>query len=525
MSASQADLPLSTFVSFADREADRDFVRLLLPRLNEQPLRVWNYQREGDEIPIGTPIADHLTQMIEQSRVFLVVVSNHALRSRWVEQEVACALERQRAGLLQIIPIVSRELAVDRGWPGSFSFLADLCAQPIEFHSPEDLENSVQRICRTLRIPFRPLLPEHPRLPYRTRFLDEFRDACEARLAGARAAEHDRGTFEYLMRLLGQFGAAARDHRTHEALRAIRLFCLVCEHEFPEVRLYYPSLTQGAWEMLCGDLETAERTLERVKARGNVDESVHTALGHLALEKGEYARAAACYRQAQALCPNDSAASHGVLLAEALSGVPVVDLDAVLDRLDADASIVGNDRVKVQELKALVWKVAGRSVESAALYAALVNRKEATAGAILQYADLLQQEEKFDKAYDLLNRSVRLERASPIVLEAARMAAFHGEADVAEGWLQELIEGDRANRVYRLELAIIYWNNSDFQRAADVLSELLSHETFGLPQTEVDFYCDGAAQWVCGDRKRARYDFERSGYPAHLSYEFIFAEA
>lgn len=524
MSASQADLPLSTFVSFADREADRDFVRLLLPRLNEQPLRVWNYQREGDEIPIGTPIADHLTQMIEQSRVFLVVVSNHALRSRWVEQEVACALERQRAGLLQIIPIVSRELEVDRGWPGSFSFLADLCAQPIEFRSPEDLENSVQRICRTLRIPFRPLLPEHPRLPYRTRFLQEFRDACEAHLAGARAAEHDRGTFEYLMRLLGQFGAAARDHRTHEALRAIRLFCLVCEHEFPQVRLYYPSLTQGAWEMLCGDLEGAERTLKGVIARGDVDESVDTALGHLALEKGDYARAAACYRQAQKRCPDDAAAAHGVLLAEALSGVPVANLDAVLDRLDADASIVGDDRVRVLELKALAWKVAGRAKKSAALYAELVRRNEATPGAILHYADLLQQESEFGKAYELLKKRVGPGCASPILLEAARMAAFHGEVELAKRWLKELGRREPNNRVYPFELAVVHWNNSEDSQAADVLSRVLSHEDFGLPQTEVDFYCDGAAQWLCGNRERARYDFERSRYPAHLSYEFIFAD-
>jgi hypothetical protein len=35
-------MSLSVFVSFADRKGDREFVQLLLTRLNEQPLRAWN---------------------------------------------------------------------------------------------------------------------------------------------------------------------------------------------------------------------------------------------------------------------------------------------------------------------------------------------------------------------------------------------------------------------------------------------------------------------------------------------------
>lgn len=522
MTAFQGDHPLPTFVSFADREADRDFVRLLLPRLNEQPLRVWNYHREGDEIPIGTPIGDHLKRMIEQSRVFVVVLSSHALRSWWVEQEVVFALDRQRAGLLKVIPVVSRELAITRDWPGGFRPLADLCAQPIDFGSPEDLEVTVQRVCRTLAIDFLPLIPEHPRLPYRTRFLREFRDACEAHRFSDRATENDRGTFEYLMRLLGQFGAAARDRRTPEALRAIRLFCLVCEHEFPHFRLYYPSITQGVWEILSGELEGAERTFERVMARGEVDESVYSALGHLSLEKGEYARAEQHYRTAHRLCPSDSAAEHGAILAAALQGKPSPQLDAALARFDADSSIEGADRVKIDEMKGLAWKVAGRVRESERVYADLAGRNAASPGAILHYAELLQEQGRFQESYDLLRKDLAREADAALLLEAARMAAHQGDLKWAETCLGWLRAREPRSRQYVLELAMICRGTGDHARAQRAMSELLRRGAFDAPRSADDFYCDGAAQWLCGDHARAQYDFERSGYDERLHYARVF---
>ena len=99
---------IRTFVSFSSK--DYAVVRRLLARLKvQQPLSLWDYSCEGEEIPGGVDITPFLTKQIDDSNLFIPVVTSNSHGSQYTRAEVAHALNCRESGRLKIIPLVDRE--------------------------------------------------------------------------------------------------------------------------------------------------------------------------------------------------------------------------------------------------------------------------------------------------------------------------------------------------------------------------------------------------------------------------------
>jgi Flp pilus assembly protein TadD len=473
-------------------------------------------------LPGGTHVRERLRHEIDSCQAFLPVLSSNAFGSGWVAHEVAYAIQRQSEGVpLKIVPIISTKLPINPSWPKPFDWVPAVRWRLADFESL-DIENLVVDLCRDLGVDYQPLLPPHDRLPYRERFLQEIQEAYRTERAKPRRTERERAVFEVLMRLLGEFGAAVRAERNDDALRTIRLFCLTCEHEYPALRLYYPYVARGAWELQTGDFQAAERTFTDLLQRPEVDESTFGALGQVSLERGEHEQALAYFRRACECCPSDPATVSNEILARILCGLPI-DLNAALAKLDHLSPSLGRDSDHVQEVKARAFKNAGKPyfVQAEQLYRDLVRRGVATYGVLTDYAELLRVQRRYKEALELLRPYAHDRADTNLVIEAARLAEQCRCFDEAERMWCLLLDREPMNWRFVLELALVYWHCGHKERAKQVLAALLTDEA-RLPQTAEDFYCLGAAQWLCGDRSLAEYDFQRSRFASSLYYARVF---
>ena len=81
----------SCFISYSSR--DEEFAQRLHSDLQDKGVRCW-YAPE--DLPIGAKIRVGIDQAIRKHDKLLLVLSEHSVKSQWVEQEVETALEQER---------------------------------------------------------------------------------------------------------------------------------------------------------------------------------------------------------------------------------------------------------------------------------------------------------------------------------------------------------------------------------------------------------------------------------------------
>ena len=92
---------MSIFISYSHK--DTKFVDRLTRRLVQSGVKVW---RDRWKTSAGESFIDAIEQAVGGAAYFLLVVSKHSLKSRWVRKELADAQARQRArGDLTILPL------------------------------------------------------------------------------------------------------------------------------------------------------------------------------------------------------------------------------------------------------------------------------------------------------------------------------------------------------------------------------------------------------------------------------------
>src|SRR5438132_503727 len=100
------------FVSFAERNScEKRFAGNLLTRLNEHSITAWTYLSEEGAIPDGTEILSFCKRMIDESALFIAVISDSTVHSEYTRAEVAHALRRQEnEATFQIVPLLCHSL-------------------------------------------------------------------------------------------------------------------------------------------------------------------------------------------------------------------------------------------------------------------------------------------------------------------------------------------------------------------------------------------------------------------------------
>lgn len=499
------------FVSFSS--ADKEFARRFLARLSEQPLRVWIYEDEAEEIRTGDRITTRLQHKIDGSQYFIPIVSPHSLQSPYPEMEVAYALQRRELGrLLAVLPVVSHELATTKEtWTGSYRELQPLRYRLIDFHSPASIEAVIHPLCVEMGVEYRPLVPQDPRLPFMDRFVAEVRGRCPQR------DDYEIGIYRRLMAILNQFSAVYDTGDFDRASRIMHYFCLMCEHEFPPPPLYYANVVKGVCEIMAGRISEARQTFESLLNNPRHDESTYGALGWIFQHEGDHATALEYYREALRRHPGDPAARTGVAINAVMCG-EVEDIDILLGDIDPATIPFEEDRVTVQSVRAFALAHAGRWREAAEAFADLIDREVADAATVARFARLLADQGQYAAAVSALE-GFSGGLSDPVVLHhLATFTAFKGDLPKALRHFTRLVASYPRNRQYRIDCAQIHWGLNDRSAARRLAASLFDRSLFDRPATSDDFYLDGFANWMLGDESRAEYDFERSRKEAGEHY-------
>lgn len=500
------------FVSFSSR--DRDLVRRLFARLEAQPVDLWNYADEAQEIPGGAEIADYLTERIDRSDYFLPLVSPNSFESNYARQEVHHALAPPASAGPRIVPLVLPECPMDRPWPEPYRTLESRRYRMVDFSSIAALEETVVALCKDMHVRYLPLLSTDPRLPFMDRFVAEVEGTCPRR------NERDIAVYTRLMAVLSEFQEAFEAGDFPRALARISYFVLSCEYEFVQERFYYPYVVKAVCEIACGQLLNATATLEALKDHPHLDENVFGALGYIQQQHGMYREALACYREAVRRAPADPAAKAGEVMNAILCGEPI-DIDQAFRDIERGPILVDEDRVKVRALKAFALARAGRLSDAEAEFAALVREGHADASVLANFADVLVNQGRQRQARDLLQRFHKDFDDDNLLHHLASLSFQIGDTRDALRYFADLVKRCPNVRQYRIDAAQAYWHAGDRGQAKKLCAPLLDPSEFPLPRTADDFFRDGFANYFLGDRDRADYDFERSGMDPKKHYRHL----
>jgi len=122
---------------------DREFVDKLERDLRLREILVW---RDRNEIEIGDSISRKIEVGLAESYCFIIILSQEALNSSWVREELQAAYSRRIAGELKIFPVLYKECEIP-------VFLADYNRADFrdEHRYGEQIELLTQAIRNTVR--------------------------------------------------------------------------------------------------------------------------------------------------------------------------------------------------------------------------------------------------------------------------------------------------------------------------------------------------------------------------------------
>jgi len=500
------------FVSFSSK--DRTQIRRLLARLDAQPIELWNYAEESQEIPGGNDIPDFLKEQIDRSDYFLPFVTLHSFASPYTCLEVSHALTRHTLGKPQIIPLVTPECPSSSVWPNPYQHLTSLRFRTVDFQARTSLEEAVVTLCADMRVRYLPLPTMDPRLPFMDRFVAEVREKC------ARHEERDIAIYSRLMHVLNEFDQAFEEGDFRRALARIAYFVLMCEYEFPEERFYYPWIVKAICEVACGRLRIAAETLENLLDHPSLDENVFGLMGYIYQQEEMYPRALECYREAVRRAPSDPAAKMGEVINALLCEAPI-DIDAAFRNIETQRIHNSDDRLKVDAVKMFALGRVGRIREAEELFNRLVRDGAANASLVVNFARALADHRSHRQARDLLLRFYTSFADEHLLHLLASLCFQIGDEQGAVHYFEELVRCYPLVRQYRIDAAQVFWRAGDHARAKEIASSLLNPRVFPLPATPADFFYDGFANWLLGNYERADYDFARSSMPQEKHYHYL----
>ena len=515
--------PLKTFVSFSSN--DDIFVSKLLARLRAQPLNVWLYSMEGEEIPGSANLAVYLQERVAQSTLFIPLVSAASLESRYTTIEVKAALACHQAWGLPIVPLV--DVAVkDKPWPDYYEPLRSFRYFEVDFKHHAHWEEAVRRICecdacKAVGVKYLPFNPEDVRLPFMDRFHREIESFHrEIKNRPPRDKERAYALHERLLRTVNTFAAAFEEQDYPGALRATEYFLALCEYEYDGEPFYYPYIVKAVCLIALGRLAEAAELLNQLQRRKPPDaeaneNSVLGALGYVKQALGQYGEAADYYRESLKRDPSDAAAATGVVVNEVLSGRRK-DLEEAIKVIQKGTFLTEQDRLNARAVDAMGLAQMGRSREAAEILLELKRLGQATPDTLINFAKVLFDLRQTTAAEEVMEELVAQFPAEiEVRRQAARLYIDCGPLQQAVPHLEALVSLQPKDLDVLFELLNVLVRTGERQQAKRRADELLAI----LPSAPDHFYYTGFANWLLGKADRAYYDFERSGHGPEEYYD------
>ncbi len=501
---------IDTFVSFAGK--DTYLTRRVFARLSAQPLKIWDYSAEGEEIPGGERITPFLTKRIDNCELFIPLLTYNYHKSEYTRIEVEHALDLQEKRRLKVIPLVEKDFSFDQSCSPPYIYLRSLRYYEVDFAIKSSLEYAIQRICQDMNLAYVPFISEDQRLPFMDRFQEEL---------GTLVPIHEDRTNNINKRLqkaLIDFTSEYEVGDYSSAEKAIDYFISICTYEFPEKHFYYPFVVKAVCLMAMGKWTEVQDLARWLLNHPSCDENVFGILGYVKQQQHCYEEAACYYQKALEIDTGDAAAAGGVLINNRLANKlqPIENLIKILDKGE---KLVHEDEIKAERIKAYALASIGRLEEAFEILSNLVEEKAVESGDVINLACVLYDLQREKEAVSVLEQFY--ERFSDSHELHHRLATIYWHVGRHEDAIDKfgvLIEKAPNNHQYHFDNILCLLKSGRDDQAKTCASNLLN---LGLPQTEDDFYRSGFANWVIGLQERAKYDFERSGRPCSDFYNSL----
>lgn len=496
-----ADAP-RLFVSFSLQDADA--VQMLFSALSHQGLGVWDYSREGEQLPLGRPVTESLLDKIDLCDYFLAVVSPSStdeVLGRYTDFEVRCAVERGLRERHKLLPVL---LATDRpaSWRGAYAGIEGLMRVNLDCADQKLFDDAVRKICEYLSVEYAPPVLSDPRVFFTQRVRQEMSNQ-----------KFSMADYVELMGLVRSCGEKVTRNEWEEAGKLISLFLLMSDWKMPGASFYYPQIVKGVCELQAGSFGAAEQTFAQTTRHPLCDENSFGGLGQACFYQGRYAEALTAFQKSLELQPADQATRFNLETALLHAGSPDGAGTAAGEMALAD--LKPGDRVKVDKLKAIALLQQGRSREAAELFGRMADRGQLDAAAVIYYYYALSSCGRRNEALSLLKREARLRGDSNI---------YHHLADayLNEGMLYEALDVyqsvlahpgcPRKHLIGYARILKVLGGSVNMAQVSKLCGKVLDPAAFdGAPLTAEDWYYSGFANYLLGDHARARYDYDRSG--------------
>jgi tetratricopeptide (TPR) repeat protein len=420
--------------------------------------------------------------------------------------ELDYALEQDMVAQKRVFPIVLSG-SRPKKWLKPYDTLEPLNAVEVDSHDTRSFLQSVARLCRNLKVSYKPPFKEHPLLPYWPGFVSE--------VEALRQTDEDSWK---LMPAISEFNTCFEKENWKEALELISYFLSAAHYGRPARRFFYSLVVKAVCELETGKFTQAEESIRAAGEEKSDDAIIFGALGYLFMRRRDFTSAREFLTKALARC-----ASSDNLYGRFHYLYPLIEIGEIPDRsdrkliFDADISSWPQDLLlklcNAQEVLRFRCKEYRKGLD----VFEEMRRKEIHDTTSIIYAHLcLKELGEHAEAQALLTSAILQSKTNPkltisdIYYQLAEFDLFINEPRKAVAIYEKYLLGPEVKtRQIALRFARILLNMGDEKRMRIECSRILSG-MFPNPKTCEDFYYDGFAYFLLGNAERAHYDYERS---------------
>jgi tetratricopeptide (TPR) repeat protein len=484
----------------------------ILTRLKAQPVQVWNNQALGEQIAFGEDIEAKCKQRIDQSSVFVLLLSRAAFESTWVKVELIHALDRKDAAPMDLFVIVDKDVESTTNWAEPFRQLKGTMNLPVDFSATAGIESAVFEICNRLKVKYTPPPLEDPRFPFMTLLFEEFGNVLGE-------SPYEAALYDSLLRILMDFHEAFAKGDYPQSAAHLDYFIQIAKHEYRKSTLWYPYILRAVCDCLQDNYAEALERLSQINVPTSIyprpsplRSTVCATIGYVHYQQGEFGAAVDSYSRALEEYPNDTANQCNLAVASLEAGIAISKAKAFA-AIDG-CSVLAGDKPQTEVMKARVCALTGNEPEARTRFEALVKTGEEEAYLVEPYAQFLCERSERDRARELLRACVK---SHPSEMYARLfLAKLHEECGDSAAASKEFSRiGQQCTKNAKMQFQVLrgLWSIQYRKEALGLANDILAQFTVSPPADGDEFLAAGAANWIMGNLERAEYDFERSRKP------------
>lgn len=527
------------FISFSGK--DQQKVRELISALILQDIEeIWDYSDEGQEISAAESITSSLAKKIDDCDYFIAVISPNSIDEqigRFTRFEVNYAISCQKHTERKLLPLLLDNPSLE--WLNIYPELSDIKGVDVDPANQHQFEEAIRQICSWLQVTHQNLAINDPRVFFAKYFNLEIGNI-----------ELKNSVFIKLRNFMNQCAKTVLDEvsnkisedklfeKWNEALDFITAFLQYAKLHAPTVQFYYPLILKGVFQLYTYSpektrhrLDEAEQTFSEVINRLNFINDLYqyeesslkecidaksllgfgfAGLAHTYYLMERFDEAFNNFEKAAKLLPDDKDIDFNRIGSMLLSGN--ISQDLIFNPPDF-SNVSRRDWLKIISIKGFYHYKKGEFETAVEIFQNLAP-EELDEIATIYYFLALEELHEDHQATQVLSRSASRLKTPKLYHYLAdkfmRMGYLEDASDIFE---EVLCQREFRTRRFAIDYARTLKVLGDKKKMSEICRLILDSKNFEQTRfTDEDFYYRGFANYLLGEEKLAKFDYESSNH-------------